>query len=270
MSHRLSHPLDRNDAADSTPPATQPNAVPTMGDSMVNITPISLPIVVPVPITQTQTDNSDVHCKSPGPPHRFSNSIKARTTFDLLDHFHTTVIHSPEIKPKDNNASLSLLKRNQLNKVHKKKNQKQQKTGFFLNAKINLLEIREDKEPVKPKCFDNWLKDCYCLFRKEKRKSQTSNEKTNANGKLGYNPRILVATSGATNTSINSDIIYGVYRLDMPSSRIDIVQERGRAGRFQDASPEQCHYCINFLMSSFEYKLIQINSKKEDVLDYTY
>ena len=108
MSNRLSNPLDVDDAADSTPPATQPNAVPLMGDSMVNITPTSLPIVVPVPITQTQTDNSDVRCESPVPPYRFSDSIQARTTFNLLDHFHTTLIDSPEIKPKDNNASLTI------------------------------------------------------------------------------------------------------------------------------------------------------------------
>ena len=85
-----------------------------------------------------------------------------------------------------------------------------------------------------------------------------------------YNPRVLVATSGASNAGIDSDSIYGVYRLDMPPNRIDIVQERGRAGRFEDATPQQCHYCVYFSISTFEYKLIQINSKKEKVIDETY
>ena len=85
-----------------------------------------------------------------------------------------------------------------------------------------------------------------------------------------YNPRILIATSGATNTGIDLDSIYGVYRLDMPSNRIDIVQERGCARRFKDATPRQRCYCINFLISSFEYKIIQINNKNDEILDKTY
>ena len=56
----------------------------------------------------------------------------------------------------------------------------------------------------------------------------------------------------------------------MPPNRIDIVQEWGRAGRFVHATPQQCHYCIYFLISSFKYKLIQINNKKEKVIDETY
>lgn len=89
-------------------------------------------------------------------------------------------------------------------------------------------------------------------------------------GTSNYNPRILVATSSATNAGIDSDKIYGVYRLDMPSSRINMVQERGRAGRFAGATPSTYSYCVNFPMSSFEYKLIQILSEKKHVLDATY
>ena len=39
-----------------------------------------------------------------------------------------------------------------------------------------------------------------------------------AAGTSNYNPHILVSISGATNAAINSNIIYGVYRLDMLSS----------------------------------------------------
>ena len=56
----------------------------------------------------------------------------------------------------------------------------------------------------------------------------------------------------------------------MPPNRTDIVQERGRAGRFAHATPQQCQYCVYFSISTFEYKLIQINNKKEKVINETY
>ena len=43
-----------------------------------------------------------------------------------------------------------------------------------------------------------------------------------SDGTTEFNPRILVATSGATNAGIDSNQIYRVIRLDMPSTRIDI------------------------------------------------
>ena len=52
-----------------------------------------------------------------------------------------------------------------------------------------------------------------------------------------YNPRILVATSGATNAGIDLNKIYCVVQLDMTSSCVDIVQECGQARRFGGANP---------------------------------
>jgi superfamily II DNA/RNA helicase len=49
------------------------------------------------------------------------------------------------------------------------------------------------------------------------------------NGSPGFNPRFLVATSGAVNAGIDCDEVFGVYRLDFPSSLIDLCQEKGRA-----------------------------------------
>ena len=89
-------------------------------------------------------------------------------------------------------------------------------------------------------------------------------------GTTAFNPRILVATSGATNAGIDCDKIRAVFRLDMPSTRVDIVQERGQAGRFFGADPMTCSYDVNFSMGGFNYKLIQILSKKEKILDNTY
>jgi len=80
----------------------------------------------------------------------------------------------------------------------------------------------------------------------------------------------LVATSGATNAGIDSNQIYRVIRLDMPSTRIDIVQERGRAGRFTDSNPDSCSYNVYFCLNSFEYKFRQIMSSHNSVLDDSY
>ena len=91
-----------------------------------------------------------------------------------------------------------------------------------------------------------------------------------APGSADYNPRILLATSGATNAGIDSNQIYAVFRLDMPSTRVDIVQERDRAGRFSNANPNNCFYDISFSMASFEYKLRQIWDRKEEIIDNTY
>ena len=89
-------------------------------------------------------------------------------------------------------------------------------------------------------------------------------------GSKEYNPRILVATSGATNAGIDSNQIYSVIRLDMPSKRIDIVQERGCAGRFADSNPDSCSYNLYFCLNSFEYKFRQIMSNHNIVLDDSY
>ena len=85
-----------------------------------------------------------------------------------------------------------------------------------------------------------------------------------------YNPRILIATSGATNAGIDLNKIYSVVRLDIPSSRVDIVQDRGQAGRFDGVYPSLCSYSVNISMKSFKYKLCQTLSKHTAVLDNLY
>lgn len=80
-----------------------------------------------------------------------------------------------------------------------------------------------------------------------------------------------MTAGGATNVGIDSDKIYGVYRLDMPlKPRRHGTRKRRRAGRFVEIMPDTYLYCVIFSMSSFKYKLIQILSDKEDVLDETY
>ena len=89
-------------------------------------------------------------------------------------------------------------------------------------------------------------------------------------GMKEYNPRILVVTSGATNAGIDSNKIYCVVQLDMPSSCLDIVQERGCAGWFDGANPSLCSYTVNISMKTFKYKLRQSLSKHNVILDNLY
>ena len=42
---------------------------------------------------------------------------------------------------------------------------------------------------------------------------------------IKYNPRVLVATSGASNAGIDLNDIYPIFCLDMPLTYVNIVQE---------------------------------------------
>jgi superfamily II DNA helicase RecQ len=45
-----------------------------------------------------------------------------------------------------------------------------------------------------------------------------------------FNPRLLVATSGAANAGLDNPNVCGVFRLDFPASIVDWYQEKGCAG----------------------------------------
>jgi superfamily II DNA helicase RecQ len=47
-----------------------------------------------------------------------------------------------------------------------------------------------------------------------------------------FNPRLLVATSGAANAGLDDPNVCGVFLLDFPALIIDWAQEKGRAGRY--------------------------------------
>ena len=56
--------------------------------------------------------------------------------------------------------------------------------------------------------------------------------------------RVLCATSGVGNAGIDCPDVRAVYRIDFPPSILDIAQEKGRAGRRADATPENFHYFL--------------------------
>jgi hypothetical protein len=81
---------------------------------------------------------------------------------------------------------------------------------------------------------------------------------------------VLCATSGVGNAGIDSKNIKAVYRIDFPPSILDIAQERGRAGRRPDASPEVYSYNICFSLESFFYVFLRIHDADNAVLDHNY
>ncbi len=81
---------------------------------------------------------------------------------------------------------------------------------------------------------------------------------------------VLCATSGVGNAGLDSQNIKAVYRIDFPPSILDIAQERGRAGRRHNASPDVYSYNVCFSLESFLYVFKRINDPDSDVIDDEY
>ena len=67
------------------------------------------------------------------------------------------------------------------------------------------------------------------------------------------NIKVMCATSGVGNVGIDSPNIRSVFRLEMPPSLIDFVQESGRAGRVQTPDPLNFSYHVHFSIENFLY-----------------
>lgn len=70
---------------------------------------------------------------------------------------------------------------------------------------------------------------------------------------------ILCATSGVGNAGIDCKETRAVFRIDFPPSIADLSQERGRAGRRDDASPEHFVYQVAICLESFLHIFRRIN-----------
>jgi hypothetical protein len=68
-----------------------------------------------------------------------------------------------------------------------------------------------------------------------------------------FNPQLLVATSGAANAGLDDPNVCGVFRLDFPASIVDWAQEKGRAGRYEGATVDDCFYYVAISLESFLY-----------------
>ena len=84
-------------------------------------------------------------------------------------------------------------------------------------------------------------------------KASIINAFINNSDKLEYNLDVLCATSGVGNAGIDCIKIRAVYRVDFPPSISDIILERGRAGRRDDATPDNYMYQVTISLESFLY-----------------
>ena len=99
-------------------------------------------------------------------------------------------------------------------------------------------------------------------------KASTINVFVNGSDISEYNLDILCATSGVGNAGIDCREIRAVYRvLDFPPSISDISQERGRAGRRDDATPDNYMYQVVISLELFLYLYQQINHPESQSAD---
>jgi hypothetical protein len=75
---------------------------------------------------------------------------------------------------------------------------------------------------------------------------------------LVFQPRILVATAGAANAGLDSHLVRVVVRDGFPTSVQDLIQELGRAGRWDGASPSTDSYWLVVSLKSFSSILFRI------------
>ena len=82
--------------------------------------------------------------------------------------------------------------------------------------------------------------------------------------------RVLCATSGVGNAGIDSPDIRSVYRIDFPPSILDMVQERGRAGRRPGASSLDYNYHVCISIESFLFLFKRILNPNEKFNNESY
>ena len=82
--------------------------------------------------------------------------------------------------------------------------------------------------------------------------------------------RVLCATSGVGNAGIDSPDVRSVYRIDFPPSLLDVIQEKGRAGRRADATSNDYSYHICISLESLLFLFKRILNPKEEVNDESY
>jgi hypothetical protein len=81
---------------------------------------------------------------------------------------------------------------------------------------------------------------------------ETSNDFTQP-----FNPRILTATSGAANAGLNSRDVYGAGCAKFPPTLVDVLQEKGRAGRHPTASAATAWYLVCLSLETYMCLLFQ-------------
>lgn len=79
-----------------------------------------------------------------------------------------------------------------------------------------------------------------------------------------YNPRILIATAGAAGAGLDCSDVRMVLRDGMPQSILDFIQELGRAGRGDDASPVTDKFMLMLSLHDYLYLLVRIHENNDN------
>lgn len=142
----------------------------------------------------------------------------------------------------------------------------------YSNVRSRIKDVKEslclsfDKDD---KLFE---KDVICIH------GQLSKEEKSRYTQIFLNPeleedesiKVLCATSGVGNVGIDSPDIRGVFRLEFPPSIMDLVQEKGRAGRRPIADPSNFGYTLYFSIESYLYIFERTMNPKEKFIDESY
>jgi superfamily II DNA helicase RecQ len=78
-----------------------------------------------------------------------------------------------------------------------------------------------------------------------------------------YNPRVLIATAGAAGVGIDSPEVHLVLRDGFPPSILSLVQELGRAGRGENASPDTDKCVVIVSLYDYLYLLKRIHENND-------
>ena len=84
------------------------------------------------------------------------------------------------------------------------------------------------------------------------------------------NFKIMCSTSGVANAGIDCKDVRCVFRLDLPPSIFDLVQEMGRAGRRPNATAEHYHYHLFFSLEHLIYLYKGILNPDDECADERY
>ena len=135
------------------------------------------------------------------------------------------------------------------------------KVIIYSNARSRLVELVEKLS----RYFDSndTLESCNILSlvgaQTRAQKATTIDTFVNGSSNLPYKYDVLCATSSVGNAGIDCKDVRSVYRVDFPPSITDVNQERGRAGRQNDATHDQYKYQVAIALESFLYIFKRIN-----------
>ena len=136
------------------------------------------------------------------------------------------------------------------------------------NQRSKAIEFAKRLEDVLDGIDDSWKNDVLILHGKLTKEDKTYiirnfvDRNTN-----NSSSNILVAASGVGNAGSDSKDIRAVFRIDIPPTICDLVQEMGRVGRRLNVSSENCTHQIHFQLADIVCVWKRIDNPNEKCID---